>query len=52
MLILKKQENIKLKKILGIVVLGLLWCGTANAEDNKICDWAVNGAYPDILNQY
>jgi hypothetical protein len=25
-----------MKKLLGILVLGLLWCGTANAEEKKI----------------
>ena len=41
-----------MKKLLGIVVLGLLWCGIANAGDNKICDWVVNDAYPDILKEH
>ena len=49
-----------MKKILGILVLGLLWFGTANAltlvtptgEDYDICDWVVNDAYQDHLNNY
>ena len=49
-----------MKKILGILVLGFLWFGTANAltlvtptgEDYDICDWVVNDAYQDHLNNY
>ena len=40
------------KKLLGILVLGLLRCGTANAEDYTICDWVVTDAYADHLNNY
>ena len=41
-----------MKKLLGIVVLGLLWFGTANAEDIQLCNWVVDEAYVDFLKEH
>ena len=30
---LKEKKKEKMKKLLGILILGLLWCGNANAYD-------------------
>ena len=41
-----------MKKLLRIVFLGLLWFGTANAEDIQLCKWVVDEAYVDFLKEY
>ena len=41
-----------MKKLLGVVVLGLLWCGTVNAEDIHLCKWVVEEAYADFLKEH
>ncbi|MFL2886906.1 MAG: hypothetical protein ACJZ4H_02735 [Candidatus Pelagibacter sp.] len=41
-----------IKKLLEIMVLSLLWCGTVNAEDIQLCKWVVDEAYADVLKEY
>jgi len=41
-----------IKKLLGIMVLSLLWGGSANAEDIQLCKWVVDEAYADVLKEY
>ena len=44
--------NGAIKKILGIMVLSLLWGGSANAEGIQLCIWVVDEAYVDFLKEY
>ena len=41
-----------IKKILGIMVLSLLWGGSAYAEDIQLCKWVVDEAYVDFLKEH
>ena len=34
------------------MILGLLWGGSANAEDIQLCKWVVDEAYVDFLKEY